>query len=763
MKRSKSIALGMAMAVTLTACGGNAAAPASQETSAATAAEAQMGRWVESEVDLEGRVIAGYPTLLDDGSLVMYVYVQDPTTFETGALVRLTSTDNGENWTEEDPGWSEQVDGFISQVWSAPDGTVCLGSVVRGENSRADNRYSLYLQAADGTLEPLDIDEADAVQSAVFYQNDLLLFMVQYGQEGSTQEMMCYDRETGEEQTITLGGTAVYGGGVEPTVAGDQLLYLYYDETGNVPLLKLDIQSGNSTQVLESLSEAISPNALVGDADGAVYYPTPKGIYRLASGGTLPEQIMAADGMAMSVSSNYPNSICRAANGDFLVTMLGDDSTHRMYRYHYDDSLPTQAETTLTVWSLEDSQTTRAAINQYKQQHPEVDVTFTVAIPEDTQDPSAARNDALTQLNTELLAGEGPDLLILDGVDYQNYADKGLLADLSDTLPVSDLQANLANPFVEDGKVYVMPARFSVPVLIGDEGSLEGLNDLSALQQAVLDAAPRPDFGDQSSDYYETPPEDQRYALCMTNAKQFADFLLPVCGNAILQGNTLDESALREVMTFVQTVSDYYDIRNYTLDNNTGSAQSWTGTDIIEINPEQGEYTDSGHALYGWFSMKTPFSVLAMARREDTMDYSSDKVSCEMMLRPGLTQGAYIPQVLVGVNANGTQLDAAKQLAAAFFDSAVQETYYGDGMTVRADSLQEKLDSVVNNEQYEKSAFHGDVQSLLESCTTPVLVPAVLEESFIDHVDAVIQGQETVDDAVNGIKSDLSLYLAEQQ
>lgn len=762
MKRSRNIALAMAMVVSLTACGGNTAAPASGETSAATAAETQMGRWVENEVDLGGREIAGFPALLDDGSLVMYVYEQDPTTFETGTLVRLTSTDNGENWTEEDPGWSEQVDGFISQVWSAPDGTVCLGSIVRGENSRAENRYSLYLQAADGTLEQLDIAEADAVQSAVFYQNDLLLFQVQYGQEGVTQKMVCRDRETGEEETLTLGGMAEYGGGVEPTIAGDQLLYLYYDETGNMPLMKLDVQSGNSTQILESLSEATS-FSLAGDADGAVYYPTPKGIYRLASGGTLPEQIMASDGMAMSLSSNYPSSICRAANGDFLVTMHGDDSTIRMYRYHYDDSLPTKAETTLTVWSLEDSQTARAAINQYKQQHPDVDVTFTVAIPEDAQDLSTARNDALTQLNTELLAGEGPDLLILDGVDYQNYAEKGLLADLVDTVPVSDLQDNLANPFVEDGKVYVMPARFSVPVLIGDAGSLDGLSDLTALQQAVLDAAPRADLGDQSSDYYETPPEDQRYALCMTNAKQFADFLLPVCGNAILQGNTLNESALREVMSFVQTVSDYYGIRNYTLENNTGSAQSWTGTDIIEINPEQGEYTDSGHALYGWFSMKTPFSVLAMARREDTMNYSSDKISCEMILRPGLTQGAYTPQVLVGVNANGKQLEASKQLAATFFDSAVQENYYGDGTTVRADCLGEKLDSVMNNEQYGNSAFHGDIQALLESCTTPVIVPAVLEESFINHADAIIQGQETVDDAVNGMKSDLSLYLAEKQ
>ena len=119
---------------------------------------------------------------------------------------------------------------------------------------------------------------------------------------------------------------------------------------------------------------------------------------------------MPADATALSVESNYPRSICRAANGDFLVTQLSmSDETQTVYRYHYDESLPTHAATTLNIWALEDSATARAAVTAYRAaEHPEVDVNFTVALQEDAADPAAARNDALTQLNTQLLAGRRP-------------------------------------------------------------------------------------------------------------------------------------------------------------------------------------------------------------------------------------------------------------------------------------------------------------------------------------------------------------------
>lgn len=763
MKRFISTALSVLMTVSLAACGGGTTENVSGTTNADATGQVQMGRWIENEVELGGREIVGSPALLEDGTLSLYVYEEDAANPGTGQLAHLSSADNGETWTEEDTGWGSQVEGFISRVWQLPDGTVCLRSVVLDEESRADNTFHDYWQKEPaGDLKALEIEGVEDVNNCVFYDGKIFFFTQSYGETGASLQVTSYDKETGDTHEVSVNTDMNYGMMLYPTVAGDKLMCISYGDTAP-KLVELNPQDGTCTDVLNPLSEAVSVSALTGDAEGAVYYPTPKGIYRLAPGGTLPEQIVSAEGTAMSVTSNYPNGICRAANGDFLVTQMVDSGPCKLYRYHYDESMPTHAETTLNVWALQESPTARAAINLYKQQHPEVDVTYTVAIPADTEDITTARNDALTKLNTELLAGNGPDLLILDGITYENYAQKGMLADLSDAVPLAELQANLTEPFVEEGKTYVLPARFSVPVLIGDAGTLDGLKDLTSMQQVVLDAAPRPDFGDESPDFYEGLPEEEKFALCLTDAEDFADFLLPTSADAILQDGTLNEEALRQTMEFVQTVSDYYGIRNYTMENNTGSIQSWSGSDPVEVPPEMNEYSTSSHAKYGWFSMDTPYAVIAAARRETPLDYEEDNVPFDVILRPGLTAGAYTPKVLVGVNANGAHLEEAKQLAASFFDAEVQGTYLSDGITVRADCLQEKLDAVTENDQYSAETFKGNLSDLLNQCTTPVVVPSVLRDTFVKHADAIIQGTESAEDAMQGVTSDVSLYLAEQK
>lgn len=757
MKRYTAAALCMAIALALTACGTKPAEIASSGAQAVTASESQMGRWVESQVDLGEQEIAGGPALLDDGTLVLYVYEQDEDIQEVGTLNRMISTDNGETWSVEDTGWDEQVEGLVGHVWTGTDGAVCLSSVELGEDGQGRSGYHLYLQKPGSALEPLDIEEMDTVYDAVFYQDSLFLLHQSYSENGVSSFVTDYDMETAGTNTVPLDETASYGGGVQPAVIGDKLLYLYYAEN-SMPLMEFDPQGGTSTQVLDSLDEAISPGALVGDSDGALYFPAQDGIYRLAPGGTLPEQVVPGEGTSLSVATNYPMNICRAANGDFLVTLFGDNSTQSVYRYHYDETLPTHAETTLTIWSLQDSATARAAINEYKQAHPEVDVTFTVAASDSAQDETTARNDALTQLNTQLLAGEGPDLLILDGVQYENYAEKGMLADLSDVLPLADLQNNLTDPFVVDGKVYVMPARFNVPVVIGDEGSLDGLTDLSAVKQAILDAPARP-----TTDGSEALADDARYAMRFTCADDFANFLLPVTASAILQDNTLQEEPLQQVMDFVEAVSAYYDTKNAVSDNTWASAQSWTGTDVITVNSEQAEYSQLGRARFGWFDLDTPYSLLTIARSETPMDPSAEDVPCNIVLRPGLTDGAYTPKVLVAVNAGSAHLEQAKELAAAFFNTGVQGSYYSDGMTVRADCLEQKVQDVLSDEHTSTDAVKSDIRELLDRCSTPVLVPSVLRDSFLQHTEAIIQGQEDAETAVQGIRRDLSLYLAEQQ
>ena len=82
----------------------------------------------------------------------------------------------------------------------------------------------------------------------------------------------------------------------------------------------------------------------------------------------------------------------------------------------------------------------------------------------------ASAEDALRTLNTELVAGKGPDVLILDGMPLQSFIDKGVLAELSQVISADGLIPQVVDPMRTDGKLYAVPTRFTVPGKAGDAG-----------------------------------------------------------------------------------------------------------------------------------------------------------------------------------------------------------------------------------------------------------------------------------------------------
>ncbi len=760
MKRFISAALCAAFTFTLAGCAGQPA-DSTHTTAAAANTDTQMGRWIETAIDVGGEQLVSRPTQLADGTIVFYTAKVGETGVDS--YTRRTSTDGGLTWTAEPAAFD--IPDMVNSVSLASDGTMALSAYNESEDGYT---MSLYLQTPGGMPTAIEDDSI-----ATYYPNSVQFIGDTVAYLSSNDGGISLVKINSADLTVTTVPlpTEMVDNVVTFSQAGDQLIYMgFVSNTADMALSSLDPTTGNAAELLNPAPHAATTQGITGDADGAVYYSGDDGIYRLAPGGTLPEQVVPADGTALSIASNYAVALLHTAEGGFLVELFGDGgSTPQLYLYTYDETLPTHADTTLTFWTLSDSTTARTAVNLFKKANPDVDVDFQIALSEETEDTDTARTDALTQLNTQLLAGEGPDVLLLDDTDYQTYANKGMLADMADTLPMSDLQSNLVEPFVTDGKVYVLPARFSVPALCGDTGTLDGLADLTAMQQAVLDAAPRADIEPFSDEYYTPLPDSEKYALRLTSGSDYAEFILPTSANVILHDNALDADALTEAFTFVQTTADYYDIKNYANTDPGGvTAQSYENSDVILIMPTQDEYTTAGHAKYGWLDVDTPFSVIAMARTTDALDANAETVPVDMILLPGLATGAYTPKVLVGVNANSQHLDAAKQLAATFFSTDVQSQYCSDGTTVRADCLQDKLDAVkamVASGKAGKvtSAYTGDLDAFYAQLTTPVTVPALLKTSFADHAQKLIDGSEDIAAATAGVQSDLALYLAEQQ
>ncbi len=105
-------------------------------------------------------------------------------------------------------------------------------------------------------------------------------------------------------------------------------------------------------------------------------------------------------------------------------------------------------------------------------------------------------NDGLTKLNTEIMAGNVPDLLLTDGLPVRQYAAKGLLEDLYSYID-SDIGrdafvSEVLDADSESGKLYELPLGFQIVTAEG-LASVVGSYDswtLTALQDAMTKLNP---------------------------------------------------------------------------------------------------------------------------------------------------------------------------------------------------------------------------------------------------------------------------------
>ena len=68
-------------------------------------------------------------------------------------------------------------------------------------------------------------------------------------------------------------------------------------------------------------------------------------------------------------------------------------------------------------------------------------------------------------MNTRLLAGEPVDLIVLDNLPAQQYAQQGLLANMADTVDTSDFQGSFAEQLKTGDSLYYVPLGWFVPAM----------------------------------------------------------------------------------------------------------------------------------------------------------------------------------------------------------------------------------------------------------------------------------------------------------
>lgn len=463
------------------------------------------GRYVEKRVELNDSSLSDWKSRLfaqEDGSLLLV---------EDSGLV-LRSWDNGGSWIREElPGFSRIVqegnlvmctaigrDQTIAVLWMDPE---WMESEETEEQEEA---------GAEGSEEPKDQftpefdikllivrpDDTEITADIKLTKEDGSLIGVHISDTGrifvSTMSSTLYEvKEDGSSEAFLTVDEGT------PELIRFQGDLMFIDGDGYEAPLIYDIEEKKYIEdevltdfVVEHYGDRESffgqnyDLFLFSGEEDVIYAAGAEGVYRHVLGGAAMEQVIDGN---LSIFGNPAYSIMDmmvVGDNEFLVLLWGG----KMVRYIYDPDIPTVPVGRLKVYSLEEKATIRQAINLYQTANPEIYVDYEVGLDKNS---SVTRDDALKNLSTRIMAGEGPDILVMDNMPIDSYIEKGLLADIS---PVIDgmsgedaLFPNVAEIFRQDGHVYTMPCEIQLPFILGRISDLDKMTDLSGIADAMDD------------------------------------------------------------------------------------------------------------------------------------------------------------------------------------------------------------------------------------------------------------------------------------
>lgn len=787
-RRIVSILMAIVMALTMAGCGngdagegtnddatapiGDSGGTQSQGSDSASAdGQTAMGRYVEEEIDLSGQLTLPLTMqMMTDGSIVIM----------DGYKGILVSEDQGATWNEEMPDWLAEIidqDVYINSMAMTPDGI----AVVNYDETAGDEEYKPMAKMflADGTEVPvgMNLTEDDMYVKQVITSDDGRIFA---DTVGSIYEIY----EDGSSGEVLSSEYAAYSSWIW---AKDNLLIIDSDWNGGAverPLIyDMDAKEYIEDGVLADFTEENYANRhynghdygtmyLMPGDDETVYVAGSKGIHRHAIGGNMMEQIVDGSLSLLSTPNYSIVSMLKLEEDSFLILF----ANHKLVRFTYDPDVPTVPENMLTIYSLREDANIRQAISLYQTQNPDTFVSYEIGMSEGD---AVTRSDALKKLNTEIMTGTGPDLIVMDDLPISSYVGKGLLLDLTDYLAEYSARDLLFDNVIDamklDGKAYMAPATISVPIIAAEGKYTGNMTDLSGVGEAV-------------EKLRQEHPGENITGMCSPGSvtKRFAATSAP---GWVTADGSIDLESIGEYLEQCKRIYDAQmdgldaDIVRYYTERSARIA-ALDGIDEYMVN--EGAYLEiygyicrEEHLLTGWIGV-----IGGSYDYLEVMSLDKAKGFEDTMVVPmeGQCSNVFLPGTMLGINAMSGKIEAAKGFMDIFLSADAQSAYNGFALNQQAFDIQ-----FTPNEEYlqEDGGYAGwsttdangnmityreywpaDEQiaafkAQLSSLDTAYIPDSVLESAVFDGGTAYMRGEKSLEDTLDAINRTVALYMAE--
>lgn len=719
-------------------------------------AQAAMGRYVEEQLTLPENFFAYDIVRTAEETLRMFGN-------DGSGYVYLDSGDGGETWEESGRLPDEYAEEYFTEAVLNPNGGAALIQWV--ETGETEYEYVYLTADKDGNVQEMPGQEGLEPGYLHFSRNGTLLLNTYNG------EVFVLDAASGERTPVAPGPTNSIG------TCGNEVLLLTdaevqrYDYTTAEPLTRDEVldealyADGFSPFVVSSFG---GPIAMTEDEEGRLSYVNNNGIYTHNMGGSVVEQVADGNLCRLSDPSMVLMGMAALEQRFYVLAMAGGSDNPCLLRYVYDETVAGTPQTELTVWSLRENDTLRQMAVLFQQKYPDVYVNYKTGM---SGEDGVTASDALRTLNTDILAGNGPDVMLLDELSVDTYTEQGLLADLSGLVSQikesEGMLENVADAYAQDGVLPAVPARFGLLVTIGDPAAMEQINGLDSIAELA----------------------SQPGTLAPYDINSMAEILYRTCsGSWKNEDGTIQQERLAEYVSGVKKIVDTWK-ENATDEKLEELSKYEDGTYTNWIAMEgYGDIVADDAALY-LLDLLTEEDRVRFGSLNEIVTYSGlttvnkETGACEIRLAETQQSDVFLPYCVLGILNTAREREAAEDFVAYALSAEGQEASSSvNGFPVNRQVFEKYLYTPQWDEEdggYSLGASGEDgtmvelnyvwptqeeldaLYEMAKSVITPADLERVQHDAVMDEMERCLSGETTADEATNAIIQKLNLYLAE--
>lgn len=546
---------------------------------------------------------------------------------------------------------------------------------------------------------------------------------------------------------------------LDSALCGQDFYLLVEDETGTKQIRKYDLseqiwENMENEELVQALKKTTGYGCLAADPLAEMLFTEGEGIVKYCVEKDETTHAINEEVLSGCIDTINEPITGLAVQGENIVVCTAGKSGNESNLYFLQkeqtkktekDKTDTGKNTVLKIYSLKENSMIRSSLAFFRREHTDISINYTVGY---TGEDGFSVSDAIRKLNTEIMADEGPDIIVLDNLPVEEYISKGVLEPVTAIVneKKDEIFFNMIEGYNKESEIFCVPTTFRIPVIIGNSEVVSAESSKAVIDQMEQQESPvltRQDFPYAAMYMFVTSDMVEKDGMNEEKLTAYYNDLLRLKE----MGNVTDKIVGESDYSMNQTV----DIFPY--------GESDVPSDI---------YFGEAKAGVGQIAYADSYIKLNSARKQADIQF-------DYLNKSG--GNYYIPTEVLGINSRSSSKDAAKEFLSLYLTEEVQNTNTM-GFSINRNSMRNSA-AVTDSPQYYSTIYKNledtsgldlytlstdefnELLQFVELADTPVRVDAVVAETVMEQADKILYEGLDVQTAVKTVCDKINLYLKE--